>query len=426
MEINGLRSIACERTYKQERRNTLNKIGSDSLANIEFRLNWKSRDAAHTEVYYGQRISLWRDIFPKKLYEKLLSKSVSDRIEFDLKPDYSRSIYDPQKRFFIRQSQFDRTSRPDVVIEPRYGRFYPRGMLKDIPGVYKQNIQPFRCVGSDDYQLQVDFNHPLSEKELHLTAVIHSVTKQFGATGGNCTDWIETITSGPGMQIRSNGKPTDFFSDNPFSRKDNEEDGQFYVAPRFVNHIDDTAILQISDIYSTFLKPGMRVLDLMSSWTSHIPTQIHLGKLTGLGLNEEELLANKQLNDYVIHDLNVNPKLPFNDHSYDTVVCTVSVEYMTRPFEVFEEINRILKPGGYFAVAFSDRWFPPKAVKIWQEMHEFERLGLVTEYFMASEKYRAIETFSIRGLPRPPDDKYYGQRRGSDPVFCVAGAKLDN
>ena len=404
----------------------MNKISLDSLANIEFRLNWNSRDAAHTEVYYGQRISLWGDIFPQKLYEGLLAKGVSDRIEYDLKSDDSRFIYDPQKRFFIKQSQFERTFRPDIVIEPRYGRFYPKGMLKDIPGVYQQNIELFRCLGSDDYQLQVDFNHPLSEKELHLSAVIHSVTKKFSKTGGNCTDWIETITSGPGMQIRINGKPTEFFLDEPFSRKDNDEDGRFYGAPRFVNHIDDTAIGQISDIYSNFLKAGMRVLDLMSSWTSHIPSEIHLGKLTGLGLNEEELQANKQLSDYVIHDLNFNPKLPFNDNTYDTVVCTVSVEYMTRPFEVFEEINRILKPGGYFVVTFSDRWFPPKVVKIWQDMYEFERIGLVMEYFLASDKYRNIETFSIRGLPRPPDDKYYGQRSVSDSVFCVAGAKLDN
>jgi SAM-dependent methyltransferase len=404
----------------------MNKIGSDSLANIEFRLNWKSRDAYHTEVYHGQRINFWADIFPKKLYEQLLSKSVSDRIEYDLESDGSRFVYDPKKRFSIRQNQFDRTFRPDIVIEPRYGRFYPKGMLKDIPGVYKQNMEPFRYVGSDDYQIQVEFNHPLSGKELHLTAVIHSVTKKIGNTGRNCTDWVETITSGPGMQIRINGKPTDFFSDNPFSRKDNEEDGQFYGAPRFVNHIDDTAIGQISDLYSKFLKPGMRVLDLMSSWTSHIPPENHLERLTGLGLNEEELQANKQLSDYVTHDINVNPKLPFNDSTYDTVVCTVSVEYMTRPYEVFEEINRILKPGGHFIVTFSDRWFPPKVVKIWQEMHEFERIGLVMEYFLASEKYGNIETFSIRGLPRPPDDKYYGQRSGSDPVYCVAGAKVDN
>jgi hypothetical protein len=403
----------------------MNKISSDSLADIEFRLNWKSAEAAHTEVYYGQHISLWWDIIPKKLYEQLLFKTVSDRIEYYLEPGDSRFRYDPKKLSFIRRSQFDREFRPDAVIEPRYGRFYPKGLLKDVPGVYRQNIQTFRCVGFDDHQLQVDFNHPLSEKELHLTAVIHSVTKGTRSTGGRCTDWIETIAGGPGMQIRTNGKPTDFFSDDPFSRKDNDEDGRFYVNPRFVNHVDNAAIGQISDLYGKFLKPGMRVLDLMSSWTSHVPPQVHLGKLTGLGLNKEELQANEQLSDYVIHDLNINPRLPFNDNSFDVVVCTVSVEYMIRPFEVFEEINRILKPGCYFVVTFSDRWFPPKVVKIWHEMHEFERIGLVMEYFLASGKYRNLETFSIRGLPRPLDDKYYGQRRVSDPVFCVAGARTE-
>jgi SAM-dependent methyltransferase len=404
----------------------MNKIGSDSLANIEFRLNWKSSDATHTEIYYGQRIDLWGDILPKQLYERLLSKSVSDQIEYDLNSNESYFIYDQRQCFFIRQNQFDRTFRPDVVLEPRYGRFYPKGMLKAVPGVYRQNIQPFRCVGSDEYQLLIDFNHPLSEKELHLTAIIHSVARRVGNTGGNCTDWIETITSGPGMQIRINEKPTDFFSDDPFSRIDNEEDSRFYVNPRFVNHIDDTAIGKISEFYSKFLKPGVRVLDLMSSWTSHIPPEIPLGRLTGLGLNEEELMANTQLTDYVVNDLNVNPELPFNDNTYDAVVCTVSVEYLTRPFEVFEEVYRVLKPGGCFVVTFSDRWFPPKVVRIWQEMHEFERIGLVTEYFLASKKYGNIETVSVRGLPRPPDDKYYGMRRVADPVFCVAGAKLHN
>jgi SAM-dependent methyltransferase/FKBP-type peptidyl-prolyl cis-trans isomerase 2 len=403
----------------------MHKISSDSIANIEFRLNWKSKDADHTEVYYGERVNFWSDIFPKALHEQLLLASVADRVEYDLKPDNSRFIYDPKKRFFIKQSQFDRRFRPDIIIEPHYGRFYPKGMLRDIDGVYRQNIEPFRCIGFDDDQLQVDFNHPLTDKSLHLSAVIHSVAKKSGRTGANCMDWIETITNGAGMQVRINGKPTDFFSDDPFSRVDNEADSRFYVNPRYVKHIDTTAIRQISGIYSKFLKPGMAVLDLMGSWTSHISPEINLGLLTGLGLNEAELQANKQLSDYVIHDLNLNPTLPFADNTYHAVVCTVSVEYMTKPFEVFAEVNRVLKAGGHFVVTFSDRWFPPKVVKIWQEIHEFERVGLVTEYFLASGKFRNIETLSIRGWPRPEDDKYYGQRRVSDPVFCVAGAKHD-
>lgn len=404
----------------------MNTMSSDSLVNIEFRLYWKSKEAVHSEVYYGQRVNYGWDIFPKTLHERLMSNSGSEVIEYDLESGDARHKYDSRKCFFIRNGQFDRAFRPDEVVEPRHGRFYPKGMLKDISGVYRQNMEPFRVVGSNDNQLRIDFNHPLSGKEARLTAAVQSVTKKASSTGGRATDWLETITNGPGMQGRIDGQPTDFFSGQPFSRQDNEEDGRFYATPRLVNHVDHTAIEQISKIYRGFLKPDTAVLDLMSSWTSHIPSGTSLGRLTGLGLNEEELQANRQLTDYVLHDLNINPKLPFGDNTYHTVLCTVSVEYLTRPFEVFEEINRILKPGGCFIVTFSDRWFPSKAVRIWREIHEFERIGLIIEYFLASGRYRDIETVSVRGLPRPPDDKYYGERRVADPVFCVAGAKVHN
>jgi SAM-dependent methyltransferase len=96
---------------------------------------------------------------------------------------------------------------------------------------------------------------------------------------------------------------------------------------------------------------------------------------------------------------------------------------MTRPFEVFEEVARILRPGGFFVVTFSNRWFPPKVVRIWQEMHEFERVGLVLEYFLRSGAYHHLKTYSIRGLPRPESDKYYPNIPVSDPVFAVWGQR---
>jgi len=76
----------------------------------------------------------------------------------------------------------------------------------------------------------------------------------------------------------------------------------------------------------------------------------------------------------VLHDLNADPRLPFPDNSFDTVLNTVSVDYMTHPIRVFEEVGRILKPGGLFLVIFSNRMFPPKAVKVWRESNEEERL----------------------------------------------------
>jgi SAM-dependent methyltransferase len=157
----------------------------------------------------------------------------------------------------------------------------------------------------------------------------------------------------------------------------------------------------------------------MSSWTSHLPPGLSFGSVTGLGLNAEELARNERLTRAMVHDLNENPALPFEDGSFDAVLCTVSVEYLTQPLEVFREVGRVLRPGGCFAVTFSNRWFPPKAVNVWQQLHEYERLGLVSEYFLRSGPFGGVTTHSVRGLPRPQDDKYFGEVPTSDPVYGV-------
>jgi SAM-dependent methyltransferase len=105
------------------------------------------------------------------------------------------------------------------------------------------------------------------------------------------------------------------------------------------------------------------------------------------------------------------------------VVCTASVEYHTHPAAVLAEAARLLVPGGVCAVAFSNRWFPPKAIRLWGELHPFERLGFVLELFRSTRDFRGIETFSSQGWPRPEDDKYYGQIPTADPVFAVWGTR---
>jgi ubiquinone/menaquinone biosynthesis C-methylase UbiE len=159
----------------------------------------------------------------------------------------------------------------------------------------------------------------------------------------------------------------------------------------------------------------------MSSWVSHLPEDLPLRSLTGLGMNQRELEANSRLTDYVVHDLNASPRLPFDDNAFEAVICSVSVEYLIHPFEVFADITRVLKPGGIFMVTFSNRWFPPKVINIWTELHEFERMGLVLEFFLKSGQYKNLHTYSMRGLPRPQDDKYYTQILFSDPVYAVWG-----
>ncbi len=154
-----------------------------------------------------------------------------------------------------------------------------------------------------------------------------------------------------------------------------------------------------------------------------MPQSVELEALVGLGLNREELAANPQLTGHRIHDLNSNPVMPFESESFDAIICTVSVEYLTRPFEVFSDCARVLKPGGLLIHTFSNRWFPPKVINIWTELSEFERMGLALEYFRQSDAFENLETISMRGWPRPVTDQYYPRVKLSDPVYAVLGQK---
>jgi SAM-dependent methyltransferase len=161
----------------------------------------------------------------------------------------------------------------------------------------------------------------------------------------------------------------------------------------------------------------------MSSWQSHMPANLKLRRLVGLGLNAIELKKNPDLTQFVVRDLNETPQLPFDNNTFDAIVNTVSVEYLTRPLAIFKEASRVLRPGGFFIVTFSNRWFPTKSVKIWTELHEFERMGLVLEFFLRAGDFEDLQTYSIRGLPRPHHDRYFPDLLFSDPVYAVWGRK---
>jgi ubiquinone/menaquinone biosynthesis C-methylase UbiE len=122
-----------------------------------------------------------------------------------------------------------------------------------------------------------------------------------------------------------------------------------------------------------------------------------------------------------VQDLNTVDRLPFDAQTFDAVLCTASIEYLIDPFAIYKEVARVLKPKSPFIVTFTNRWFPPKAIKLWTELHEFERMGLVLEYFMQSGKFEDLHTYSVRGLPRPHNDKYFPEYRFSDPVYAVWG-----
>ena len=399
----------------------MTKITQDNIATLEFQLTWTSDIGRHKETFLAEHVNFWRDLLPDEVYQGLMGSTAGDRFHFSLDPKDVLPAHESKHIVTLNASQFERRKINGHRIEPHLGRFYPKGLLKGLPNVFAQNMKPFRCVGLDSSYLTVNLNHPLAGRKIELEVIVRDVSEKTSDRGGRLTDWLEAITDGPGMQVRWNGNPTDFFSDAPFVREDEQDDPVFYEKPRLVTHVDSRAIETISALYGNILKPGMRILDLMSSWRSHIPESLKLDSLVGLGLNEEEMENNPQLTSHVVHDLNADPKLPFDDRSFDALVCSVSVEYMTRPLEVFRDIARVLRPEGYCVHTFSNRWFPPKAIRMWAELSEFERMGLVLEYFLDSGGYKNVETYSARGWPRPVDDRYYPEVTISDPVYAVWG-----
>ncbi len=399
----------------------MKKISDDVLATIEFSSSYQHNGIRHTDRYLAQRVNLWRDILPPQIREDLSGKQTGDQAVMEADPGTLVAARDQRNIYEFNQRQITPLSPKMEPIQPRFGRFYPLGILNKVAGVYPNNMNPFRCISANGDGIKADANHPLADKAIHFNAKIEDVREKFEEHGGTSIDWAETALSGPGMQTRVNGSPTNFFADHPFRRPDESPDDRFYAQPRLVQHIDDTAIDIIRRLYGRLVQPESTILDLMSSWVSHLPEDFAVRSLTGLGMNAEELKANDRLSDYVIHDLNANSKMPFDDNAFDAAICTVSVEYLSNPFDIFEEVHRILKPGGVFVVTFSNRWFPPKAINIWPQLHEFERMGLVLEFFLDSGQYTNLNTYSMRGLPRPADDKYVSQMLFSDPVYAVWG-----
>ncbi|GAA4857800.1 class I SAM-dependent methyltransferase [Actinomycetospora straminea] len=187
-----------------------------------------------------------------------------------------------------------------------------------------------------------------------------------------------------------------------FDRADDGDDAAFYGPPRLVQHIDDGAIAAVGAFYDEIGVSG-DVLDLMSSWVSHLRTRPR--HLTVLGMNAAELDANPMADERVVRDLNTDPTLPFADASFDTVVCTVSIDYLTTPVAVCAEVGRVLRPGGAFALTFSNRCFPTKAIRGWLAADDRRRAAIVATYLREAGAF----------------DEPVAERRAStdDPVIAV-------
>jgi SAM-dependent methyltransferase len=194
-----------------------------------------------------------------------------------------------------------------------------------------------------------------------------------------------------------------------FVRPDESPDELFYDEPRFVTHIDAATIDALTDFYRVFIPAGARVLDLMSSWISHLPDEVAYSRVEGLGMNATELRANRRLDAFCVQNLNDNPALPYEPESFDRALIAVSVQYLTRPIEVMSSIHRVLAGDGAICIAMSHRLFPTKAIAAFQQLPARERIQLVGHYLdRAGFSDIAFEDRS------PPD---------ADPLWLVVGRK---
>ena len=206
------------------------------------------------------------------------------------------------------------------------------------------------------------------------------------------------------------------FGEKEMQRYDESSDFVFYAQPRFVKHIDDDAIGALTKYYAEVFpavpKEGddkVALLDVCSSWISHYPAGYEASdnlRISGLGMNEDELKKNPILTDYAVRDLNEDATLPYEDNTFDVVTNAVSVDYLTKPLEMMKEVRRVLKPGGLAVMSFSNRCFPTKAVSVWTATGDLDHIWIVGAYFHFAGGFQGLAAEDISPKPGKTDPMY--------------------
>ncbi len=201
-----------------------------------------------------------------------------------------------------------------------------------------------------------------------------------------------------------------------FRRLDESPDESFYCQPRFVTHIDQAAIATVTDLYRRYFPSGGAILDLMSSWVSHLPPEVAYARVAGVGMNAEELAENPFLDEWYVQNLNREPRLPFGDATFDGAAICVSIQYLVRPIEVLREVGRVLRPRAPLVITYSNRCFATKAIACWRLLDDVGHLGLIGRYLTEAGNWCDIACCNpARGCGGAP---------GSDPLYAVIARRV--
>lgn len=393
-------------------------FSANSLATLQLSLHWKEADTQFTDRIVARRVNAWRDIFPPRLQEMLTGHREGDSIRYDLSPGELVPCACPQDCIQLPRKYFP-AKLGERKIMPELGRFYPQALLCAHTKAHPCTLTPVRVARITDSHIVFDKRHPLADRPISIEATILQLQNKRSDTGGQLFHWGEEIANnGPGMQAPLPNIATSFTTQNFFACS-HTNDPLFYRKPRIIGHIDKQAHVNLTQIYSRFIQPGMRILDLMSSVESHLPNIPDI-EVTGIGMNKEEMEHNPQLTHQIVHDLNADTTLPAGLGQFDIALCSLSIEYLRDPVAVLRNVRKHLAPQGTLLISFSNRWFPEKVIMGWLELHEFERIGLVHQFMQEAGFSGPSGAETIRNDWRPYDDPHFRQTRGiSDPIFAV-------
>jgi SAM-dependent methyltransferase len=402
-------------------------LDGHGLAAVTLTANWSDGRASHENQLHVDRFSVFReaDALPQEIAGVIAGMGQGDTISTTKSGCVGIESWSKSHQRTASPRQFDCHHQRGLDVQPRLGRFYPQGFFHRIPGIFEDAVIPARIVDLTPDRMEVDLNHPMARFPIQLHLRVDEILPGYDRRGGRCLDPLNDLVKFPGLAAPLiDGNLTDFADDaTAKGRMDEADDAIFYVKPRLLQHLDRQALKLVNALYHRLLPNGAVVLDLMASHDSHLQGS-NIAELHLLGMNKEELAANSEATDSIVQDLNKAPRLPYSNDSLDAVVCTASIEYLIDSAQVLADIKRVLRPGGLFVATFSNRWFPTKAIRIWSELHEFERVGMVTQWLQQAG-FARLSTYSAKGWPRPSDDPYASKTPLSDPLYAVWGYKDD-
>ena len=384
---------------------------------LTVRLHWQGQDCSFSDACHlpfpRHGATGWPEILARPLKQAFTGKAQS----LELEPGTLLPAWQADWVREIPTSDFSNLCATRHGARPALGRYYPRECYGQIGNDIPADAWG-RVIQLEPDRILADFNHPLSDRPLRLELQPGSMPASALASPRSLWHWLHL--PGPGIQDRLPTTETDFWNDQPYQRRNTGNDADFFRKPSLTPFWDRTALTEVSRLYHQMIRPGSRVLDLMAG--VHSPLQeagIEGLEIHCAGLNAIELEHNPVCRHRRVLDVNRIHSLPWPDRSFDALLIHAAIEYVCNPEQLFDEIHRILKPGGRLIISFSDHFLREKVIRIWEQLTLYERPGLVLAWLRRQGGFANFASYSLCGRARPADDPRYGQRKDSYPVIAV-------